>query len=98
MNAATPDAMISTEENLSIPERPLDVTVSKPEQALHLMIDASDRETPMNEDFLDELGLEIFIKKVNGQKNLEELGREFRADRGINTEDWCADCGEKLQD
>ena len=83
VNAATQDAVVKTEEDVSIPEHPLDVTVSKPEQTLNLMIDANDRETPMDEEFLDELGLETFIKKVDGPESLEELGRKFRADRGI---------------
>ena len=43
------------------------------------------------------LGLEIFIKRIDGPENLEELGRKFSADQGINTENWCADCGEKQQ-
>ena len=92
VNAATQDAVVKTEEDVSIPEHPLDVTVSKPEQTLNLMIDANDRETPMDEEFLDELGLETFIKKVDGPESLEELGRKFRADRGINTEETGADC------
>ena len=92
MNAATQDAVVKTEEDVSIPGHPLDVTVIRSRQALNLMIDASDRETPMDEEFLDELGLEIFIKRVDGPESLEELGRTFRADRGINTEETCADC------
>ena len=98
VNAATQDAMVSTEEDVwTIPERPLDVTVNKSEQTLNLMIDASDRETLIDEDFLEELGLESFIKRINSPEDLEELGREFHADRGINTEDPCADCEEKQQ-
>ena len=97
MNAATQDAVVKTEEDVSIPGHPLDVTVIRSRQALNLMIDASDRETLMDEDFLEELGLESFIKRINSPEDLEELGREFHADRGINTEDPCADCEEKQQ-
>ena len=92
VNAATQDTVVRTEEDVSIPGHPLDVTVIRSRQALNLMIDASDRETLMDEDFLEELGLESFIKRINSPEDLEELGREFHADRGINTEDPCADC------
>ena len=97
MNAATQDAVVKTEKDVSIPEHPLDVTVIKSRQALNLMIDTSDRKTLMDEDFLEELGLESFIKRINSPEDLEELGKEFHADRGINTEDPCADCEEKQQ-
>ena len=89
--------MVRTEEDVSIPGHPLDVTVIRSRQALNLMIDARDRETLIDEDFLEELGLESFIKRINSPEELEELGREFHADRGINTEDPCADCEEKQQ-
>ena len=97
VNAATQDTVVRTEEDMPMPRHPIDVTVGGPRQGLNLMIDASDRETPMDEDFLDELGLESFIKRIKSPEDLEELGREFHADRGINTEDPCADCEEKQQ-
>ena len=92
VNAATQDAVVKTEEDVSIPGHPLDVTVIRSRQALNLMVDARDRKTPMDENFLHELGLEIFIKRIDRPESLEELGRTFRADRGINTEETCADC------
>ena len=97
VNAATQDTVVRTEEDMPMPRHPLDVTVGGPRQGLNLMIDASDRETLMDEDFLEELGLESFIKRINSPEDLEELGKEFHADRGINTEDPCADCEEKQQ-
>ena len=97
MNAATQDTVVRTEEDIPMPRHPLDVTVGGPRQGLNLMIDTSDRKTLMDEDFLEELGLESFIKRINSPEDLEELGKEFQADRGINTEDPCADCEEKQQ-
>ena len=95
MNAATQDTLVRIEEDASIPEYPIDVTIYGPEQELYLTIDAIDREYPMgkiDEIFLAGTGLEIYIKKVEGPQDLEELGREFRADQGLNTEETCPDC------
>ena len=95
MNAATQDTLVRIEEDASIPEYPIDVTIYGPEQELYLTIDAIDREYPMgkiDEIFLAGTGLEIYIKKVEGLQDLEELGREFRADQGLNTEETCPDC------
>ena len=99
-NAAVQDAVVRTNEDWAYPGRPIDVTVSIPGiMALNLMIETSDRDDPMDEAFLDdELGLETFIKEIHDPDELEELGREFRADRGLNTGDRCADCEEERRD
>ena len=98
INAAEPEAIVGNEYDHPLPEHPLDVTVSEPGKMLIMMIDTSDRKEPMEGEFLEELGLETFIKRIDEPEDLEELGRKFRADRGINTEDRCSDCRDEIQD
>ena len=92
MNAAVQAAGVKTDEDAPIPGRPIDVTVWGPGIALNLMIETSDREEPMDENFLEEMGLETFIKEISGPEDLEELERAFRADRGIYAEGLCTNC------
>lgn len=61
------------------------------------MFEISDWEEPMNEDFLEEMGLETFIKGLSGSGDLEELKQVFRANRGIYAEDLCTDCKGEMQ-
>ena len=99
MNAAVQDNVVRTDEGVPIPEYPIDVIVSEPE--LGLTIDTIDREDPiekMDEILLEGTGMTIFIKRVDGPEEVEELRREFRADQGMNTDDKCSNCGSELGD